>query len=108
MISYFVREHQYVNGDTATHCLHCNSRSGLGFYFTMRCGVRFNEKGFRDYLEFNNIGFTEKKGQRVYTRRFTSEVIAERELLKRFFDACDFSETIATLEAPKYFDENRT
>jgi hypothetical protein len=73
----------------------------------MRCAARFNQRAFREFLEFNNVGVTERVGKKTYVRRFSSEEIEEKVLLQRFFSACDFEKTISTLEEPMYFDENR-
>ena len=102
-ISYFIREHQFHRSeDGGEYCDHCNSRTGIGFYCIVTCGLRFNQKGFEQYLEFMNIS----KANNVYNKRFSSQVFTKRELMERFKKTCDMELTKEIVKQKIYVTEN--
>lgn len=111
-ISYYIREHSmYTTSDGHTRrCQYCNSCAGIGFYFFMRCELRFNEPGFRKFLEFRNLSKlpdgTLPDG--TYIRRYTSDVFSELEIVGSFKDLCDPEETSRIVNMPEHFSENET
>ena len=112
MTSYFIREHQFVNHDTGTRCLHCNSFTTIGDYCIVTCNLRFNENGFREYLNFINVGVTvvhERvkskkaiafKSREVYTRRYSSKSFTRRQLMQKFKSVIDIEATLKVINQP--------
>jgi hypothetical protein len=93
MISH-IREHALVKSDFGgSYCLHCNSRTGLGFYSIVTCELRFNEKGFKSYLDFRNISF--RDGQ--YFKRFSDIEYSREELVQSFLECCNKEESEAII-----------
>lgn len=106
-ISYYVRDHSMqITSDGSTRaCSYCNSRAGIGFYFFMRCELRFNESGFRKYLNFRNLSET-KEGK--YVQRYSTIEYTKEEIMDGFKNSCDQELTEKIINMPEYFDENRT
>jgi hypothetical protein len=71
----------------------------------MRCELRFNEPGFRKFLEFRNLS---KLTDGRYIRRYTSDIFSESEIMESFKDLCDPDETSRIVNMPEYFSENAT
>ena len=100
-ISYWIREHEMftTNDGFTRRCKHCNSFATIGDYFFMECKLRFNESGFKRFLEFKNLSQLDKN---TYIRRFTAnETYSRRDLLKSFKLLCD-SEATKRVKREKY------
>lgn len=105
-LSYYVREHQWrdnVDGCGTSSCLHCNSSYGIGFHYIMECNLRFNEKGFKKFLDFRNISTIDGK---IYVRRFSDITYTRKELIKQFKSMCD-KEIEKKVKEEKYVCENK-
>lgn len=89
-ISFYTRTHEYIPTSTGTRCKYCNSFSTVGDYFEYECKLRFNEKGFREFLEFRNISIIDKN---TAIRRFTSDILNIKDLKREFKRLCSKEET---------------
>lgn len=87
MNSYYIREHEMrsTHERDGTYCLHCNTRTSIGFYVFTECELRFNEPAFKRYLEFRNLSPIGKK----YVRRFSNETYTRTQLMKDFKATCN-------------------
>lgn len=89
-ISYYMRAHEYIPTSTGTKCKYCNSFTTIGDYFEYECKLRFNEIGFKNFLDFRNISIVDKN---TAVRRFSTEIFKVKDLKKEFKKLCSKEET---------------
>ena len=108
--TYFFREHVYETSNPGTvyevvGCKFCNSRSGHGFYVSTQCKLRFNEKAFKQYLDFRNISQVIDQPN-LFVRRFSDQTYSRRELIQDFKKVVDIEKTISIIKEKPSCCEN--
>jgi hypothetical protein len=102
---HLTRKHEWKSTTEGEYCLHCNSRTGIGFYSIISCTPRFNEEAFQNYLNFKNLS---KINDNEFVRRFSNKTFLKKEVVKNFKSLCDKKELKEFLKQKNYVTENLT